>query len=533
MNTKIFSFDLEAREKLLAGIRIIAKAVGSTLGPKGNNVAIERRYGSPNVVHDGVTVAREVILEDKFENMGADIVREAASSTNDKAGDGTTTSTILAEAITTGCMEAIKNGANSMILRSGIEKAVKRLVYELKKVKTEVTSPDKIRQVAIISAQDEEIGSKIAEAVNKVGKDGVVTVEPGSKDFTEVEYKEGMQFERGYLSPYFVTNLEKMEAEIEEPYIVITDQNISNVDLQLVPFLDRMVSNEKITSFVIIAPSVEGDALKMLIANKVKGLLRVLCVGAPGFGDRRKEMLQDIAIVTGGELITEDSTVTFENIQKEQLGRAMKVVANKDETLIIDGQGVKEKIDQRIVAIKNLLEKETSQFDREKLQERLSKLISGVAVIHVGANTSVELREKKERVIDAVNATQAAMAEGIVPGGETALLRIRPCLDKVQVLYSDERLGVEIMKKALEAPFRVLMSNSGYDPDSMLELVSKARTNEGVDVMDGKLKNLIKSGVIDPVRVTRCALENAASVAVMVSTTNTLIAYNPKEKIEE
>lgn len=530
MITRLITFDKEAREKLLTGIKVISKAVGSTLGPKGRNVAIERVYGSPNVIHDGVTVAKEIFLKDRFENMGVQIVREAASSTNDVAGDGTTTATILAEAIASGCLKAIDEGANPMIIRSGIEKGLSVAINYLDKNKKKISTPKEIKQVATISAQNEDIGEIIAQAVGKVGKDGVVTVETGNGRKTTVEYKEGMQFDKGYISGYFVTDEQKMEAMVENPYILITDQNVINVNAQLVPFLDRFVNENKQTSLVIIANSVEGDALKMLVINKLQGNLKTLAIQSPGFGDTRKEMLEDIAILTGGKVISDETGITFDNVKMEDLGRASKVISNKEESIIIGGHGTAEAIEKRCEMLKSKIENETSQFDREKLQQRLSKLTGGVAIINVGANTNVEMREMKERVIDAVNATQAAMDDGIVAGGESALIRAGSAVSLMDnsKLKEDEVTGIKILIEAMLAPFRVLMRNSGYEENEKLAKMFSCKTNEGIDVMDGELKNLIKAGVIDPVKVTKSALKNACSVAIMVMTTNCLIANDPE-----
>lgn len=524
MVTKILEFDSPARVKLLKGIEILAKAVGSTLGPKGRNVAIERQYGSPNVIHDGVTVAREIYLKDKFENMGVQIAREAASSTNDVAGDGTTTATILAYAIARRAVAAIDNGANPMTLRDGIEAAVAVLVDALKVMKLEVNSPEMIKQVATISAQNAEIGEIISQAITKVTKDGVVTVEVGDGRETVVEYKEGLQYEKGFSSAYFITDTQRMEAVVKDAYIVITDQIISSVDFHLVPILDKIdPQTSGIKNLVFIAESIDGDALKMLVVNKVRGNLNVVAVPAPGFGDRRKQMLEDIAILTGGTVISEDKGMTFQNFEVSMMGKASSVIVTKDTTTIAGGEGTPEKVQERVSSLRNQLEVETSTFDKEKLQERISKLSSGVAVIQVGAVTEIEMREKKERVIDAVNATRAAMDEGIVPGGETALLKVIKVLEK-ETFKEELMEGVNIVKEALVEPFKVLMENSGLDFESHLKALEGTPWGIGIDVMDGASKDLIKTGVIDPVKVTRTALQNAASVAIMTMTTNTLIA---------
>lgn len=516
---KILKFDSEAREKLLKGINILTEAVASTLGPKGRNVAIDQKFGSPQVVHDGVTVAKEIELADPFENIGAQLIKEAASKTNDVAGDGTTTATILAQAIVSEGLKNIQAGANPMILRRGIDLAVSTLVSELSKMSKKITTPQESQQVATISAQNEEIGRLIAEALQKVGKDGVVTVEEGKTLTMSVDYKEGMEFDKGYASAYFVTDSDKMEASVEEAQILITDKKIS-ASADIVEFLNKFVQVSK--NLVIIADEVEGEALALLVVNKLRGVINVLAVGAPGFGDRRKALLEDIAILTGGSLISEDTGRKFDAVKIEDLGRAGRVTATKDATLIVDGKGSKKAIEGRIAQIKREIEVSDSDFDREKLQERLAKLTGGVAVISVGAATEVEMKEKKERVIDAVAATKAGIEEGIVPGGEIALLRVAGALDKLSV-DGEEKVGVEIVKKAVEQPFRKLIENAGLDAGVFLAKVLELTGNMGVDVVDGLIKDLVKVGVIDPVKVTRSALQNAASVANMIMTTNTLI----------
>ncbi|MBI2596305.1 chaperonin GroEL [Candidatus Daviesbacteria bacterium] len=522
---KILKFDSEAREKLLKGINTLTDAVASTLGPKGRNVALDKKWGAPQVVHDGVTVAKEIDLEDPFENMGAQLLKEAASKTNDVAGDGTTTATVLAQAMVSEGLKNIQAGANPMILRKGIDQAVDVLVGELKKMSKKLTTPEEITQVATISAQDEEIGKLISESIAQVGKDGVITVEEGKTLEMSVDYKEGMEFDKGFASPYFVTDTDKMEASLEDAYILITDKKISNM-AELLPFLEKFVQVSK--NLVIIADEVEGEALATLVVNKLRGTFNVLAVGAPGFGDRRKAMLDDIAILTGGTVISEDTGRKFESIEMDDLGRAARVTSDKDNTLIVDGKGTKSKIDSRISQIRKEIEVTDSEFDKEKLQERLAKLTGGVAVINVGAATEVEMKEKKERVSDAVAATKAAIEEGIVPGGEVALLRIGKALDVLK-LEGEERVGVEMVKKALQQPFNKLMENAGLNAGMMLSEVSKAAATFGVDVTDGKVKDLVKAGVIDPVKVTRSALQNAASVAIMVMTTNVLVTDAPEK----
>jgi chaperonin GroEL len=522
---KILKFNQEAREKLMKGINILTDAVATTLGPKGRNVALDKKWGSPQVVHDGVTVAKEIDLEDPFENMGAQLLKEAASKTADIAGDGTTTATILAKAIVTEGLKNIQAGSNPMILKKGIEKAVVSLVEELKKMSKKISTTSEVAQVATISAADSTIGNLIAEALNKVGKDGVVTVEEGKSVEMTVDYKEGMEFDKGFVSAYFVTDSDKMESSIEDAHILITDKKISSA-ADLVPFLEKFVQASK--NLVIIADEVEGEALALLVLNKLRGTFNILAVKAPGFGDRRKEMLEDIAILTGGKVISEETGTKLEAVEIEDLGRAGRVTSNKDNTLIVDGKGKKSAIDSRISQIKKGLQSSDSEFDREKLQERLAKLTGGVAVINVGAATEVELKEKKERVIDAVAATKAAIEEGIVAGGEVALLRATKVLDTVVVAEGEEKIGVEIVKKALEQPFRMLIKNAGMDDGVALAKIQQSAGTMGIDVLDGSLKDLVKAGIIDPVKVTRSALQNAASVAVMVMTTEVLITDAPE-----
>lgn len=521
---KILKFDSEAREKLLKGVNTLTEAVATTLGPKGRNVALDKKWGAPNVVHDGVTVAKEIDLEDPFENMGAQLIKEAASKTNDVAGDGTTTATILAQAMVSEGLKNIQAGANPMILKHGIEKAVLSLVEELKKMSKKISSQEEVSQVATIAAADSQIGNLIAEALQKVGKDGVVTVEEGKTMDMTVDYKEGMEFDKGFVSPYFVTDADKMESSIEDAYILITDKKISSAS-DLVPFLEKIVVVSK--NLVIIADEVEGEALALLVVNKLRGTINVLAVKAPGFGDRRKEQLEDIAVLTGGQVISEDTGIKFESVEVDQLGRAGRVTSDKDNTLIVDGKGAKGKIEARIAQIRRELETSDSEFDKEKLQERLAKLTGGVAVVNVGAATEIELKEKKERVIDAVAATKAAIEEGIVAGGEVALLRAAKVLDNV-VSDGEEKVGVEIVKKALEQPFRQLVKNAGMDDGIALSKVMDTNGSMGIDALDGKVKDLIKAGIIDPVKVTRSALQNAASVAIMIMTTHVLISDKPE-----
>jgi chaperonin GroEL len=521
---KLIKFDSEAREKLLKGVNTLTDAVAATLGPKGRNVALDKKWGAPNVVHDGVSVAKEIELEDPFENMGAQLIKEAASKTNDVAGDGTTTATVLAQALISEGLKNIQAGANPMVLRRGIEKATLLLVEELKKMSKKLTTPEEITQVATISAQNEEIGKIISEAIAKVGKDGVITVEEGRTLTMTVDYKEGMEFDKGYQSAYFVTDSDKMEANLEEPYILITDKKVSSM-AELMPFLEKFVQVSK--TLVIIAEEIEGDALPTLVLNKLRGAFNVLAVQAPGFGDRRKAMLEDIAILTGGTVISEDTGRKLESVEVEDLGKAGRVTSTKDSTLIVDGKGSKKAIDSRIAQIRKELEESDSEFDKEKLQERLAKLTGGVAVINVGAATEIEMKEKKERVIDAVAATKAAIEEGIVAGGEIALIRAGKVLETVKG-DGEEMVGVRMVMDSIEKPFRKLISNAGYDEGVMLAKVLDLKGDMGIDVSDGKVKDLVKTGVIDPVKVTRSALQNAASVAIMVMTTQVLITDKPE-----
>lgn len=527
---KILKFDSEARAKLLTGVNQLADAVATTLGPKGRNVALDKKYGAPVVIHDGVTVAKEIELEDPFENMGAQLVKEAASKTNDVAGDGTTTATVLAQAMVNEGLKNVQAGANPMILRKGMDKAVTVLVDELHSMSKKLKTNAEIAQVATISAADSEIGKLIAEAIEKVGKDGVITVEEGRTMVMNVEYKEGMEFDKGYGSPYFVTDTERMEATVEDPYLLITDKKISSMQ-DLLPFLEKFVQVSK--SLVIIAEEVEGEALTMLAVNKLKGTFQVLAVGAPGFGDRRKEMLADIAALTGATVISDDTGRKLESVEIEDLGRAARVTSTKEHTLIVDGKGTKSAITARVHQIKkeiaDLSNQNPESYDMKRLSERLAKLTGGVAVINVGAATEIELKEKKERVIDAVAATKAAIEEGIVPGGEIALLRASKVLAKLEV-EGEEKVGAEIIAKALEKPFRRLIANAGMDEGVELARVKNVSGNMGIDVYDGQIKDLVLAGVIDPVKVTRSALQNAASVAAMIMTTNVLVSDAPEKE---
>ncbi|KKR44936.1 MAG: chaperonin GroEL, chaperonin GroEL [Microgenomates group bacterium GW2011_GWC1_41_20] len=527
---KQLKFGSEARQSLLKGIDTVAKAVVTTLGPKGRNIALDKKWGAPNIVHDGVTVAKEIDLPDPFENMGAQLVKEAASKTNDNAGDGTTTSTLLAQVITQKGMEKINSGANPMIVKRGIEKAVEAVTAELKKMAKPIKGREEIAQVATISAGDEIIGNKIAEALDKVGRDGVVTVEEGKGLTIDIEYKEGMEFDRGYASAYFVTNADKMEAEIEEPYILLTDKKVSSIQ-EILPFLEKFVKVSK--NLVIIADEIEAEALTTLVVNKLRGAFNVLAIKAPGFGDRRKEMLDDVAVLTGGTVISADTGRTFESVEVTDLGRADKVWADKDNARIIGGKGEKAAIDARIASIKKQIGSSDSDFDKEKFEERLAKLAGGVAQINVGAATEVELNDKKERVKDAVGATKAAIEEGIVPGGETAFLRASAVVKEVKVEKGDEQIGVDIIKEALKEPIKWLAKNAGEDGEEVLKKVlAKNDVGYGFNALTGEFGSMLKMGIIDPVKVSRSALQNAASVAMMVLTTEGLVTDIPEEKKE-
>ena len=527
---KQIKYSTEAREKLLSGVNQLADAVATTLGPKGRNVALDKKWGAPSVIHDGVSVAKEIELEDPFENMGAQLVKEAASKTADVAGDGTTTSTILARTIVSEGNLRITAGANPMIMRRGLEKAGEFVVEELKKMAKSI-KPEDIANVATISAGDPELGTLIAEALNKTGKDGVVSVEEGRGLTTEIEHKEGMEFDKGYASPYFVTNADKMESEIANPYILITDKKITNLQ-ELLPFLENLVKVSK--DLVIIADEIEGEALATLVVNKLRGTFNTLAIKAPGFGDRRKEMLEDIAILTGGTVISEDTGIKFENVTIEMCGRADKVWADKENARIIGGKGNKKELDARITQIRRTIESTTSEFDKEKLAERLAKLSGGVAVINVGAATEVEMKDKKERVVDAVAATKAALEEGIVPGGSIALLDISIRMKADSKMSRDEATGYEIVKNSLEAPFKKLIENAGFDPG---ELIAKARigaaTGQGFDVLslesteNAKSVDMMKNGIVDPLKVVRSAVQNAISVATMILTTEALVTDLP------
>jgi chaperonin GroEL len=529
MAAKDVKFDLEAREKILRGIDILANAVKVTLGPKGRNVVIEKSFGAPRITKDGVTVAKEIELEDKFENMGAQMVREVASKTNDLAGDGTTTATVLAHAIVKEGAKAVAAGVNPMDLKRGIDKAVTVVIDELKANAQKVTSSDQIAQVGTVSANgDEAIGKMIAEAMQKVGNEGVITVEEAKTAETELDVVEGMQFDRGYLSPYFVTNADKMRVEMEDPYILIHEKKLSALN-ELLPVLEAVVQTGK--PLLIVAEDVEGEALATLVVNKLRGGLKVAAVKAPGFGDRRKAMLQDIAILTGGTAISEDLGIKLDNVTINMLGRAKKVTIEKENTTIVDGAGSKSEIEGRVAQIKAQIEETTSDYDREKLQERLAKLAGGVAVIRVGGATEVEVKERKDRVDDATHATRAAVEEGILPGGGVALLRASLALDKVAVENDDQKIGVAIVRRAIQNPARTIVENAGNDGSVVVGKILENRAYAyGYNAQTGEYGDMYAQGVIDPVKVVRTALQDAASVAGLVITTGATIAEAPKKE---
>ena len=524
-------FSEDARRHLQRGMEVLATAVATTLGPKGRNVAIDKKFGSPTITHDGVTVAKEIELEDPFENMGAQLLKEAATKTNDIAGDGTTTSTVLAHVIVVEGMKTLAAGANPMLLKRGIEEAAKAAIEKINEQSIELKSKEEIANVASISAQDRKIGELIAEVMDKVGKDGVITVEESKGLEFETEYVEGMQFDRGYISPYFVTDPEQMEAVISDPYILIHDKKISAAS-DIVPLLEKLVQVGK-RDLLIIAEDIDGEALATLVLNKLRGMLNVIAVKAPGFGDRRKAMLQDIAILTGANVISEETGRKLDSTTVDDLGRCEKVVVTKDDTTIVGGKGDASQIKGRIEQIRVEIEKSTSDYDREKLQERLAKLSGGVAIIRVGAATETELKEKKHRVEDALSATRAAVEEGIVPGGGVTLINAIPALDKVDLEGDDEKIGVKIVRKALEAPLRKIAENAGKDGSVVLEDVRRAQEAKkdpkiGYDVINEKLVDMVEAGIIDPAKVTKGALENAASIAAMILTTEALITDIPE-----
>ena len=526
-------FNEEARKELKKGVDILANAVKTTLGPKGRNVALDKKWGAPTITHDGVSVAKEIELEEPFANMGAQLLKEAATKTNDVAGDGTTTATVLAQAIVAEGMRNVAAGANPMLLKRGIEKATAVVSDAIADMAVPITTHERIAAVAAISAQDQEIGDLIADVMDKVGKDGVITVEEGKSLGFETEFVEGMQFDRGYLSPYFITDTERMEAVIEDPYILIHDKKISAAQ-DLVPVLEKLVQIGK-RNLVIIAEDVDGEALATLVLNKLRGVFNVLAVKAPGFGDRRKAMLQDIAILTGGTVITEELGRKLDSVTIEDLGRADRVISTKEETTIVGGKGSEDAIQARINQIRAEIENSTSDYDREKLQERLAKLAGGVAIIRVGAGTEVELKEKKHRVEDALSATRAAVEEGIVPGGGVSLLKASEKLNGViEELENDIRTGALIVKKALVEPMRLIAENAGYDGGVIVEEVRRRNADGkepiGFDVMSEDFVNMLDAGIIDPAKVTRSAVENAASIAAMILTTEALITDIPEKE---
>jgi chaperonin GroEL len=538
MSKKIL-FGQEAKSKLMDGIKKVSDAVGSTLGPKANNVAIDRAWGSPLVLHDGVSVAKEIDLEDQFENMGAQLIKEAAQKTNDMAGDGTTTATLLTAGIVAMALKNIAAGANAMLLRKGIEIAVDDLVDMLDSFAQPVDTQDKIKSVAVISAQDEKIGTLISNAIEKLGKESIIVVEESGETDITIDYKEGMNFDKGFISPYFITNPELGESALEEPMIVVTDTKITTVP-QFASFMQNItaLNNGAVPkSIFLIVGELSGNPLASFVVNKVKGVFNVCAVQAPNFGDKQKEILEDIVAVTGGTFISEAKGLSIDKMTLEDFGKAKRIIVTKDGTTIVDGGGDKKRIDSRIKELKNQLRSCENEFEREKLEERLAKLTSGIAVINVGANSEMEMKEKKERCIDAINATKAAISDGVVPGGETALLRAAYNLNEKNIdLISDVALGYKMVLSACGYPFEVLMDNSGFNDGQMREKLITAweyddKSNIGVDVMDGMLKNMVEAGIIDPVKVTKSALRNAASTAIMVFTTNTLIS-EVKEKKE-
>jgi chaperonin GroEL len=528
MAAKQLQFDENARHALLRGIEKLAKAVKATLGPSGRNVILDKKFGSPTITKDGVTVAKEIELEDPYENMGAQLVREVASKTSDIAGDGTTTATVLAESIYKEGLRNVTAGANPTSLQRGINKAVDAIVEELKKISKKVSDRTEIAQVATVSANwDKTIGEIIADAMDKVGKDGTITVEEAKSIETTLEVVEGMQFDKGYLSPYFVTNAEAMEAILENPYILIHEKKISSLK-DMLPLLEKVAKAGR--PLLIIAEDVEGEALATLVVNKLRGTLQVCAVKAPGFGDRRKAMLEDIAVLTGGRCITEDLGIKLENVKLEDLGRTKRVTIDKENTTIVEGEGKQVDIKGRVAQIRRQIEETTSDYDREKLQERLAKLAGGVAVINVGAATETEMKEKKARVEDALHATRAAVEEGIVPGGGVAFIRAQKALDNIKGLEGDEKVGVAIVRRAVEEPTRQLADNAGQEGALIVEEVKKRKGNEGYDVAAAEYTDLVKAGIVDPTKVTRSALQNAASISGLLLTTEAIVTELPEKE---
>jgi chaperonin GroEL len=527
MAAKQLIFEEQARQALLKGVQKLSRAVVATLGPKGRNVVIDKKFGSPTVTKDGVTVAKEIELDDPYENMGAQMVREVASKTSDAAGDGTTTATALAEAIYREGLKYVTSGASPISIQRGINKAVAAAVEHLTKISKKVKDKEEIKQVATVSANwDTEIGEIIADAMDKVGKDGTITVEEAKSIETTLDVVEGMQFDKGYLSPYFVTSAETMEVKLEDAYILNFEKKISNLK-DLLPILEKVAKTSK--PLLIIAEDIEGEALATLVVNKLRGTLNICAVKAPGFGDRRKALQEDIAVLTGGRAITEDLGIKLENIGLEDLGRAKSIVVDKENTTIVEGSGKSSEIQGRVNQIRRQIEETTSDYDREKLQERLAKLAGGVAVIHVGAATESEMKEKKARVEDALHATRAAVEEGIVPGGGVALIRCLPAIEAVKGANDDEQIGVDIIKRAVESPLRSLAANAGVEGSLIVQEVKKRKGNEGYNVATGEYEDLVKAGVVDPKKVTRSALQNAASIAGLLLTTECLITDAPEK----
>ena len=527
MSAKQLKFDESARQALLKGVTILSKAVTATLGPKGRNVVLDKKFGSPTVTKDGVTVAKEIDLEDPYENMGAQMVREVSSKTSDAAGDGTTTATVLAEAIFNGGLKHVTAGASPIAIQRGIQKAVEAAVGALDKASKKVKDKEEINQVATVSANwDEEVGEIIADAMDKVGKDGTITVEEAKSIETTLDVVEGMQFDKGYLSPYFATDTDSMECRLEDAYILIFEKKISSLK-DMVPLLEKVAKTGK--QMLIIAEDVEGEALATLVVNRIRGTLNIAAVKAPGFGDRRKAMLEDIAILTGGRCITEDLGIKLESVELSDLGRAKSIVVDKENTTVVEGSGKSSEIQARVNQIRRQIEETTSDYDREKLQERLAKLAGGVAVINVGAATETEMKEKKARVEDALHATRAAVEEGIVPGGGVALLRTRPAIEKLQ-LEGDQQIGVSIIRNAVEAPLRALAANAGLEGAVIVQEVLDSKGNNGFNVATEKYEDLVKAGVVDPKKVTRTALQNAGSIAGLLLTTECLITEIPEKE---
>ncbi|HVC82665.1 MAG TPA: chaperonin GroEL [Chloroflexota bacterium] len=520
-------FDEEARRALKRGVDALADAVKVTLGPKGRNVVLDKKFGAPTITNDGVTIARDIDLDDPFENMGAQLVKEVATKTNDIAGDGTTTATVLAQAIITEGLKNVAAGANPMILKRGIDKGVTAIVEELKRLSKPVNTPEETAQLASVSSQDPEIGKMISEVMEQVGKDGVITVEESQGLTLERDYVDGMQFDRGYISPYMVTNSERMEAVLENPYILITDKKISAI-ADILPILEKLVQTGQ-KNLVIIAEDIDGEALATLVVNKLRGTFQTLGVKAPGFGDRRKAMLEDIATLTGGQVISEEVGLKLDTVTLSMLGQARRITSNKDNTTVVEGKGDQAAIERRMKQIKTQIADTTSDFDREKLQERLAKLSGGVAVIKVGAPTEVELKEKKHRIEDALSATRAGVEEGMVAGGGTALVNALPALDKVEAT-GDEKTGVDILRRALEEPLRQIAKNAGAEGSVVVNAVRNSPVGTGFNALNGKYEDMFKAGVIDPLKVTRSGLQNAASIAAMLLTTETIITDLPEKE---